>query len=107
MKKKHIAYCGLVCSDCDAYIATKNNDDKLREKTANNWNIRYKESNRNRPPVKPVEINCNGCLSNGPIYFYCKRCNIRNCGLEKGIKNCKDCENYKCKELIELQKNFF
>jgi len=32
--KKHIAMCGLVCSQCDAYIATLNNDDKLRIKTA-------------------------------------------------------------------------
>lgn len=29
-----IAYCGLDCEKCDAFIATKNNDNLLREKTA-------------------------------------------------------------------------
>ncbi|MEG1806496.1 MAG: DUF3795 domain-containing protein, partial [Clostridia bacterium] len=28
--KKMIAYCGLDCEKCDAYIATINNDDALR-----------------------------------------------------------------------------
>ena len=30
--KKLIAFCGLDCEKCDAYIATKNNDQALREK---------------------------------------------------------------------------
>ncbi len=29
-----IAYCGLVCTSCPQYIATLNDDDILREKTA-------------------------------------------------------------------------
>ena len=32
--KQLIAYCGLDCEKCDAYIATQNNDQALREKTA-------------------------------------------------------------------------
>jgi len=32
--KKHIAMCGLDCSSCNAFIATKINDDGLRKKTA-------------------------------------------------------------------------
>ena len=31
---KMIAICGLGCEKCDAYIATKNNAQVLREKTA-------------------------------------------------------------------------
>ena len=34
---KMIAYCGLDCEKCDAHIATVNNDDALREKTAKLW----------------------------------------------------------------------
>ncbi len=29
-----IAYCGIDCAVCPAYIAKKNNDDALRQKTA-------------------------------------------------------------------------
>jgi len=106
-KHKHIAMCGLDCSSCDAFVATKNNNDKLRKTTANEWTKRYRTDGRNRPPVKPEDINCKGCLSNGPIYLYCLQCKIRKCGLEKGIKNCKKCPDYKCPELIKLQSHFF
>lgn len=104
---KHIARCGLDCSKCDAYIATKNNDYELKVKTAKAWNERYKNENRDRNEIKPEDINCKGCLSAGPIYMYCRRCEIRNCALNKNLKNCQDCENYRCEKLIELQKHFF
>ena len=32
-----IGYCGLDCEKCDAYLATINNDQALREKTAKLW----------------------------------------------------------------------
>ena len=35
--KEMIAYCGLDCEKCDAYLATINNDQHLREKTAELW----------------------------------------------------------------------
>lgn len=34
MKPVLIAYCGLNCEECKAYIATVNDDDELREKVA-------------------------------------------------------------------------
>jgi len=105
--EKNIAMRGLDCSSCAAFIATKNNDDELRKKTAKECTERYKESNRNRPPIKPEEINCHGCLSDGPVYFYCQRCEIRKCGFDKRIKNCKECKDYRCEKLVELQNHFF
>lgn len=33
MKNNMIGYCGLDCETCDAYLATVNDDQKLREKT--------------------------------------------------------------------------
>lgn len=35
--KELIGYCGLDCEQCDARIATVNNDEALREKTAKLW----------------------------------------------------------------------
>ena len=35
--RPNIAYCGLVCEQCDAYIATLHDDQALREKTAKLW----------------------------------------------------------------------
>lgn len=106
-KKKYIAMCGLDCAACDAFIATKNNDDKLREKTAKEWTERYRKTGRNRPPIKPKDINCLGCLSDGPVYLHCLKCEIRKCGLKKKLKNCQECKEYRCPKLIELQSHFF
>jgi hypothetical protein len=104
---KYLGMCGLNCSKCGAFIATKNNDNQLREKTAQEWTARYRNDGRNRSPIKPKDINCNGCLSAGPIYLYCRQCKIRKCGLGKGLKNCKECKDYKCEQLIELQSHFY
>ena len=105
--KKHIGICGLVCSDCAAFIATDKNDDQLRKKTAKEWNERYQKTKRNRSPIKFEDINCRGCLSQGPIYKYCLKCKVRKCGQKKNIKNCQECQNYKCDMLIELQSHFY
>ena len=32
-----IGYCGLDCAQCEAFIATQNNDDALRAKVAAEW----------------------------------------------------------------------
>lgn len=104
---KYIAMCGLDCSGCAAFIATQNNDDSLREKTAREWNERYRKDGRNRSPVKAEDINCEGCLSDGPNYLYCRQCKTRQCGRERKITNCRECASYKCDMLVELQSHFF
>ena len=45
--KQLIAICGIDCEHCDAYIATKNNDQALREKTAKLW------AELNNAPILP------------------------------------------------------
>jgi hypothetical protein len=35
--KKMIAICGLICSDCPAFIATMNNDNEELIKVAEKW----------------------------------------------------------------------
>ena len=87
-----IAYCGLDCEKCDAYIATKNNDQALREKTAKLW------SELNNAPILPEYINCEGCRVDGKKTVYCDSlCQIRQCALKKAMSTCGDCpEMGKC-----------
>ena len=81
-----IAYCGLDCEKCDAYIATKNNDQALREKTAKLW------SELNNADILPEHINCEGCRTNGVKTYYCDTlCAIRQCAMKKNISTCGDC----------------
>ena len=84
--KQLIGYCGLDCEKCDAYIATKNNDQALREKTARLW------SELNNVPILPEHIDCEGCRFNGKKTVFCNSlCTIRQCALEKGVATCGDC----------------
>ena len=81
-----IAYCGLDCEKCDAYLATINNDQALREKTAKLW------AELNKAPIRPEHINCEGCRVDGIKTVYCDNlCGIRQCALKKGVTTCGDC----------------
>ena len=81
-----IAYCGLDCEKCDAYIATQNNDQALREKTAKLW------SELNNVTILPEHINCEGCRTNGVKTYYCDNlCAIRQCAMKKCVSTCGDC----------------
>jgi len=95
---KLIAYCGLVCSDCPAFLATQKNDDVERKRVAELWSKEYGAS------IKPEEINCDGCLSTGDkVFGHCRVCNIRKCGQSKNVQSCAYCSEYPC----EKNKSFF
>ena len=85
--KDLIACCGLDCETCEARIATKTNDEALREKVAREW------SALNGVAITPDMIRCVGCRADGVKTVYCDRlCPIRRCALQKGVSTCGDCE---------------
>lgn len=96
---KMIAYCGLTCSKCPAFIAKKENNDELRKKTAEEWSKDFGET------VTPESINCDGCITDGEHINYCNICEIRKCGIEKKIQNCAYCDDYICEKLEKWFKN--
>ena len=61
--KEMIALCGLVCNECGAFLATKENDDQKRAEVAQEWSRLFKFE------IKPEDINCNGCQSDGGRLF--------------------------------------
>lgn len=79
--KEMIAYCGLGCEKCDAYLATLHDDEDLREKTAKLW------SELNGVTILPEHINCQGCRANGAKTMFCENlCEIRKCAAGKRSK---------------------
>lgn len=99
--KKMIAYCGLDCEKCDAYIATVNNDDALREATAKCW------AELNNAPITAQMINCMGCRVDGVKTLFCESmCEIRKCALKKGVETCGECPEIKsCKTVADILNN--
>jgi hypothetical protein len=85
--EKLIACCGLDCAACDARIATINNDNELRVKTAEKWKTHY-----NVPEFSADLINCTGCREPGAKIGHCEKCEIRNCVQSKNFQTCADCD---------------
>lgn len=84
--KELIAYCGLDCESCDARIATVNNDEALKQKTAELW------SQLNGFEITADMMNCLGCRCDGVKTPYCdSMCGIRKCAMAKGFNTCGDC----------------
>ncbi len=89
-----ISFCGLTCSECGAFQATQADDDKKRAEVAELWSKQYDTD------IKPEDINCYGCLSKGKVVFsHTRVCEIRKCGMEKGVLNCAHCSDYPCESL--------
>ncbi|NHJ02540.1 MAG: DUF3795 domain-containing protein [Candidatus Heimdallarchaeota archaeon] len=89
-----IAYCGLNCKTCPAYIAQKTDDQSLREETAKRWS-------GGGFTVQPEQINCNGCHATENTFFHCSQCSVRNCASIKGYNTCADCGDYPCNDKLE------
>lgn len=94
---KNIGYCGIDCSRCDAYIATKNNDQKLFEKTAQLW------SELNHAKITPDQLICEGCRYDGAKSFFCGQlCEIRKCAAKKEYFTCAECSKMEECETLKM-----
>ena len=90
-----IAFCGLVCTDCPAYIATQADDRAGLERVAAQWREEY-----DAPQITVESVICDGCLTDdGRKCSHCGECNIRACGVEHGVTNCAYCPEYACDKL--------
>lgn len=95
MNNELISCCGLDCETCAARIATINNDNGLREKTAALW------TELNGVAITPDMINCTGCRTDGVKTPFCdKFCAIRKCVKEKNFDTCADCTETECCDVL-------
>ena len=90
-----IAYCGLVCTDCPAYVATQADDREALERVAAQWRKEY-----NAPTITVESVICDGCLGeSGHKCSHCAECKIRACAVARGVANCAHCADYACETL--------
>lgn len=99
MQERIVGYCGIVCSDCRAYIATQNNDRKLREEVARSWSTE-------EWPISPEDICCEGCFAAGlGLFKFCETCPVRQCGVARDVETCAHCDEFPCLKLSRLWKS--
>jgi hypothetical protein len=95
---KIIAYCGLNCSGCPAYVATQSGDPAELERVAAEWREAF-----NMADITAESVICDGCLASaadgGRLSGYCATCAIRACAVERGVVNCAHCAGYPCDNL--------
>lgn len=85
-----IAYCGLVCSECDAYVATQANDIETLQRLAQHAREAYGVADATAKTTM-----CDGCLGEHEHQIgYCASCEIRACAIERGFANCAHCSAY-------------
>ena len=94
--ERMIAKCGIICTECDAYIATQNDDFEMKKKIANEWTKRYDFK------FTPETINCDGCqVDTGQLCSWVTNvCKIRTCAIEKCVTTCAECDDYGCEILV-------
>ena len=91
-----IAYCGLICSDCPAYEATKADDLKKAEETAELWSKHYGVD------IAIDDVWCDGCPVEGKKCSYCAKCAVRACADERDVIHCGACPDYACEKISEI-----
>jgi hypothetical protein len=93
---KIIAYCGLNCSECPAYLATQTGNRAELEQVAAQWREAF-----NMPDLTAESVVCDGCLQieGGRLIGYCATCAVRACAVERGVANCAHCADYACDKL--------
>jgi hypothetical protein len=90
-----LAYCGLVCTDCPAFIATQADDQAALERVAAQWREEY-----DAPNITVESIICDGCLTtDGRKCAHCFECDIRACAIERGAADCAHCDEYGCEKI--------
>ncbi len=96
---KILAYCGLDCGECEAYIASQKNDRAGLEETAKKWAAQF-----GAKEMSADMCVCDGCSSGKRISAaHAATCAIRLCASGRGVMTCGHCPDYGC----DILKGFF
>ena len=90
-----LAPCGLYCGVCAIYYATRDNNEKFKERLIGV----YDEALPGFENLSADDIQCGGCLSDN-VFGYCQTCSIKDCTRSKGYSGCHECDDFPC-QLVE------
>ncbi|MGD2127059.1 MAG: DUF3795 domain-containing protein [Desulfobacteraceae bacterium] len=87
----YLAPCGLYCGVCGILYATRNDNQKFRDRLLGVYRGRIPGSEN----LRAEDIHCRGCLSEEP-FIYCRMCSIKDCVSSRGYSGCHQCEDFPC-----------
>jgi len=91
-----IAYCGLVCSNCEGYLATQANDEEWKDRLAVHARDAYGQRD-----ATAESVTCDGCSAGKRLCAYCRQCEVRACAVDRGVINCGECESFENCQTIQ------
>ncbi len=92
---KILAYCGLDCGECEAYIASQKNDRAGLEEVAKKWAAQFGGKEMGADACL-----CDGCSSGKRISTaHAATCAIRLCASARRVETCAHCPDYGCATL--------
>jgi hypothetical protein len=95
---KILAYCGLDCGECEAYIATQANDRAGLEAAAKKWSEQFGGQN-----LSADMCLCDGCSTGKRTSTaHASTCAIRLCASGRGVITCAHCADYGCATLQQF-----
>ena len=102
-EEEDLAYCGINCAKCPVFIATANDDNELRQETAQEWNGIYGDymETLGMQELKPQDMNCRGCKTEESRFLGCRSCPIRKCCRDKELTTCAACTNFKTCDMLK------
>jgi hypothetical protein len=93
---KMIAYCGMDCSECPAYVATQTKNEGMKKQVAEFMNQKLGAK------YTAADINCDGCTTDKKLVPHCRACEARTCGVGRKVANCAVCKDFECGKLTKL-----
>ncbi len=94
---KMMSVCGVLCSDCPAYLGRAKGREH-QERTAAAWQRIYGFT------TSTESISCGGCLGPDEDLFHTSRnCKARLCCRAKGLGSCAECSVESCPDLEKAQ----
>lgn len=92
---KILAYCGIDCGECEAYIGTQKNDRPGLEEVAKKWAAQFGGKDMGADVCV-----CDGCPTGKRISTaHAATCGIRVCASARGVATCAHCPDYGCPTL--------
>lgn len=89
--EKFLAPCGLYCGVCAVYYATRDDNQKIKDRLVSVYKGKLPDSEG----LSVEDMYCEGCLSERPFGF-CEECFIRDCTQSKGYAGCHECDDFPC-----------
>ncbi len=88
-----VAPCGLYCGACPMYLATQSQDWQKVEAL-------FKQFSAAKMELKKEDLLCDGCIGNGRVAAFCRKCGLRSCADSKeNVTRCSDCAEFPCTKI--------